>query len=394
MPEAPPPGHFHFASESVAEGCPDKLCDRVADAVLDACLAQDSEARVACQACTKSSMVMLLGEVTTKASLNYEQVIREAVKAVGYDSEDKGLDWRTMNVIVAIEEQSPDLAQASSGGASGGNNKASEDVITGEEGIVFGYATDETPELMPVSHVLATKLCSQLDKVRRAGTLPWAKLGGRAQVVIEYTEKPDGSLLPARVQAVALTVPRAADTKPEQVEKEVMEHVVRPILPESLCDSRTVYQITDPKQLSQSDVGMSGKKVASDTYGGWSLHSAASLSGKDGTKIGRSATYGARWAARSLVAANLCARASVQLSYAAGSAEPVAVSVNSFGTAQSRGKTDSELAGILLRSFDFRPSALQRELALKSPQFQKLSAYGHVGRTDLDLAWEKRRELR
>jgi len=372
----------------VAEGCPDKLCDRVADAVLDACLAQDSDARVSCEACTKSSMVMILGEVVTKASVNYEQVIREAVKAVGYDSEDKGLDWRTMNVIVAIEEQSPDLAQAVS------SNKPSEDAPTGEQGVVFGYATDETPELMPVSHVLATKLCSQLDKVRRDGTLPWARLGGRAQVVVEYSETPDGSLTPARVQAVALSVPRAADAKPEQVDKEVMDLVVKPILPESLCDSRTVYEISDPKQHGQSDVGMSGKKVASDTYGGWSLQSVGSMSGKDSTKISRSATYGARWAARSLVAANLCARASVQLSYIPGSAEPVSVSVNSYGSAKSRGKTDSELAEILIRSFDFRPASLQRELGLKSPQFQKVSAYGHLGRTDLDLAWEKRKELK
>eukprot|EP00446_Apocalathium_sp_SHHI-4_P012222 CAMPEP_0177211200 /NCGR_PEP_ID=MMETSP0367-20130122/31960_1 /TAXON_ID=447022 ORGANISM="Scrippsiella hangoei-like, Strain SHHI-4" /NCGR_SAMPLE_ID=MMETSP0367 /ASSEMBLY_ACC=CAM_ASM_000362 /LENGTH=390 /DNA_ID=CAMNT_0018660359 /DNA_START=61 /DNA_END=1233 /DNA_ORIENTATION=- len=387
--EALAPGNFLFASEAATEGCPDKLCDRIADAVLDACLEQDPDARVSCEACTKTSMVMILGEIVTKASVNYEQVIREAVKAVGFDSEEKGLDARTANVIVAVEETTPDLTQAVAGA------KALEEVGNGDMGVVSGYATDETPEMMPLSQLLASRLCARFDKVRKDGTLPWAKLGGRAQVVLEYTSKPDGGLAAVRVHTITITAPRSAEVKAEQVEKDITEHVVKPVLPPNLQGGNMVLRFPDPKQHPQSDVGMSGKQVASDTYGGWGGASCGALSGKDATKVGRSGAYGARLAARSLVSAGLCKRASVQLSYLPGSAAPASVSVNTFGSGMTvSGRSDADLAELVRRNFDFRPCCLQRELGLKSAQFQKVSAHGHFGRSDLELAWEKRKDLK
>jgi len=375
-----------FASEAAAEGCPDKLCDRVADAVLDACLVQDADAHVSCDACTKSSMVMILGEVITKASVNYEQVIREAVKCVGYDSGDKGLDWRTMNVIVAIEEQSTDVGQAI-----GGSRGLSE---VKDSGTVCGYATDESPEMVPVSHALATRLCARLDRVRKDGALPWARPGGTAQIVVEYSEKPDGSVAPVGVKSVSLSVPRAPGVPPDQAQKDLLEQVVKAVVPESLCGSSTQYLFPDPKDQVRSDVGMSGKRIAEDSYGGWGLQMSASLSGRGATRLSRSAAYGARWAAQSLVSAKLCKRATVQLSYAAGTPEPASICVNSHGTSRCCNRTDAELADMLRRNFDFRPSALSRDLGLKSPQFQKLSAYGHFGRSDLDVAWERPLDLK
>lgn len=389
--EALPAGRFLFASESVTEGNRDKLCDRISDAVVDACLAQDAEARVACETCTKTGMVMILGEVMTKASVNYEQVIREAVKSVGYDSDDKGLDWRTMNVIVAVEEQSPDLAAAITAG------KGAEDAITGDQGIVFGYATDETPEMMPISHVLASKLCAQLDKVRKDGTVAWLRPDGRAQVTVEYREEPDGSVVPARIHSVVISASHATDAKPDQVEKDLKEHVVQPILPEHLCDVNTVYNLTLAKQSigsAHSDTGLTGRNVVVDTYGGWGSHGGGSISGKDGSKVQRSAAYGARWAARSLVAAKHCKRCVVQINYSPSATQPVSVHVNSYGSSKACGKTDADLIAILMRSFDFRPGCLQRDLNLKVPQFQKLASYGHFGRSELESPWEKPKELK
>lgn len=372
------------------EGYSDKLCDRVADAVLDACLAQDPETRAECEACTKTGMVMILGELVTKASVCYEQVIREAVKSAGFDSDEKGLDWRTMNIITAVEEQSPDLVQAITAG------KGPEDVGTGEQGVASGYATDESPELMPLSQLLAARLCAQLDRARKEGSLAWARPDGRAQVTLEYAEQADGAVVPARVHGVALSAQAAADVKPEQAERELLERVVRPALPPELCDAGTRYrlQVRARGAAGHGDAGLSGRRAAAEAYGGWGAHAGGSPSGKDGARVGRGAAYGARWAARSLVAARLCKRCLVQLSYSPGEAQPSSVHVDSYGTAKACGKTDAELTAIVLQNFDLRLGCLQRDLGLKAPQFQQLAACGHVGRTDLDLAWEKSKELR
>jgi len=305
------------------------------------------------------------------------------VKAVGYDSDDKGLDWRTTHIIVAVEDQTVDIAQAVAGTAA-----EDSDVCVG-----CGYATDETPELMPLSHVLAVRLCRLMDKVRQEGSLPWAHPCGTAQVVLEYTVGQGGALTPTRVHSVALSVQHAADAKPDKMKQDLMEHVVKPSLPPELCNDSTEYHLDMAKQplSGHGNVGMTGRRIGDDTYGGWGFHSSASPSGKDSSKASRAATYGARWAACSLVASKLCSRAAVQLTYAHGSAEPVGISVESYGTSKS---SDSELADLLKRSFDFKPSSLQRDLDLKSVKFQRLSAYGHMGRTDLEMTWEKRKELK
>lgn len=329
-------------------------------------------------------MVMILGEVASKTSVNYEQVIRETVKAVGYDSDDKGLDWRTTHVIVAVEDQGTDLASQTVIGAPPAEGS--------ESSVVCGYATDETDELMPLSHSLANKLCQRLDSCRKDGTLAWAHPCGMAQVSVEYSEV-QRALVPARIHSVALTVQHSNDVKPEQIQKELMDHVVKPTLPAQYCDDATKYHLDQAKQpLSGSGhVGMTGRRIASDTYGGWGHHSSVSLSGKDASKGSRVATYGARWAAVSLVAGKHCKRAAVQLTYACGSAEPVAISVDAYGTSNI---SNGELVELLKRNFDFKPSSLQRDLDLKSVQFQKLSAYGHMGRIDMELTWEKHKELK
>lgn len=388
--ETLPNGHFLHASEAATEGCPDKLCDRVVDAVVDACIAQDAGAQVSCEACTKSSMVMILGEIVSKGEVNYEQVIREAAKAVGYDHEDKGLDWRTMNIIIAVEEGSINFSQAMVG------NQALQEHGGGDQGIVAGYATDETRELMPLSQLLASRLCCKLDSIRKDGTLPWVKLGGKAQVVVEYSEKADGSFTAVRVQSIHLTVPRDDNVKDEQAEKDLLEHVVRPSVPEELLDARFLFRVIDPRHHPSSDVGTTGKRVSSDCYGGWcSGVSSGSISGKDATKVNRVGTYAARWVARNLVSAGFCKRAHVQLSYVSGQAEPASINVDSFGTAlRCSGKSDADLVGIVRRNFDLRPACLQTEFGLKTWQFQHTSAYGHFGRNDLELPWETKKELK
>lgn len=374
---------FTFASDSVTEGHPDKLCDKVSDAILDACLAQDVDSHVSIDACTKASMVMILGDVITKATVNYEKVIRETVKSVGYDSDAKGMDWRTMNVIVALNEQSPDIAQAmlSSGSA---------EAESGEGGVVFGYATDESPEMMPMSHLLSTSLCAELDKARKDGKLPWAQPSARAQVVVEYRALAGGAVAPSRIHTVVIDSSRSADAQPDQIEKDLREHVLK-VLPSNLLDDKTIYQLQPTRSAQAADTGMAGRKLAVDTYGGWGSHGGGSASGKDAGKVNRSAAYGARWAAKSLVAAKLCKRCVVQLSYSPGSGRPVAVHVDSYGSAA--GKTDTQLRELLENNFDFNIGALRKALAMKELGFERLAAYGHFGRKDLELPWEQPKTL-
>jgi len=379
-----PDKHFFFASDAVTDGHPDKLCDQIADTILDACLAQDPEARVACEACTKTGMVMVLGDVTTKARVNYEQLIREVARSAGYDSDDKGLDWRTMNVIVAIEEKTPDVAQTLM--LAGPSDNA------GARGIVCGYATDETPEAMPLTQRLASCLCTQLDTARRNGDLGWAYPSGSVQVIVEHRETSEGAVVPVNVRSISVSVRHGSDVKADQLERDLMEYVVKPVRPMSLCTDKTSYYFGSLK-VANSDTGFSGRRLVSDTYGGWGSQCDGSLSGLDGAQLARCGSYGARWVAKSLVDMGLCKRCLVQLTYLPDSAVPAAVHVNSYGTARACARSDAELSDIVTRKFDLRCSSLHRDLSLKEPRFQKLSAYGHFGRRDLQLPWERSRSL-
>jgi len=383
---------FLFTSESVNEGHPDKICDQVSDAVLDACIKEDENARVACETCTKTGMVMIFGEITTSATINYEQVVKDAIKEIGYDDAQKGLDYNTMNVIVAIEQQSPDIAQSVD--SSTGNI---EDIGAGDQGIMFGYACDETDELMPLSHSLATQLGARLTKVRKENILDWVRPDGKTQVTVEYKVE-NGIPKPQRVHTVVISTQHNPDVTLEKIREDLMEKVVKDVIPAQYLDENTVYHLNPSGRFiiggPHGDAGLTGRKIIIDTYGGWGAHGGGAFSGKDTTKVDRSAAYAARWVAKSLVAAGLCNRVLVQLSYAIGVPHPLSVFVDTYGTGKSRsGKTDTEIAKIVEKNFDLRPGCLQRDLQLKRPVMSKTSAYGHFGREDPDFTWEKPKDL-
>eukprot|EP00529_Nitzschia_sp_RCC80_P021846 CAMPEP_0113501478 /NCGR_PEP_ID=MMETSP0014_2-20120614/32978_1 /TAXON_ID=2857 /ORGANISM="Nitzschia sp." /LENGTH=384 /DNA_ID=CAMNT_0000396073 /DNA_START=67 /DNA_END=1221 /DNA_ORIENTATION=- /assembly_acc=CAM_ASM_000159 len=379
---------FLFTSESVNEGHPDKLSDQVSDAVLDACLAGDEASRVACETCCKTGMVMIFGEITTSATVNYEQVIRDAVKDIGYDDPAKGFDYKTCNVIVAIEEQSPDIAQSV-------DAAKMEDLGAGDQGIMFGYATDETETMMPLTHMLATQLGSKITEVRKNGTCDWVRPDAKTQVTCEYKLE-DGVPVPVRVHTVVISCQHSEDVSTEQISSDLMEHVIKPVIPEKYLDDNTVYHLNPSGRFviggPHGDAGLTGRKIIVDTYGGWGAHGGGAFSGKDTTKVDRSAAYAARWVAKSLVSAGLCKRALVQLSYAIGVSHPLSVFVDTHGTVKD-GKTDADLTKIVEKNFDLRPGAIIKDLDLRRPIFRKTAAYGHFGRDDPDFTWEKPKKL-
>ena len=347
--------------------------------------------RPSLETCTKTGMVMIFGEITTAATVNYEQVIRDALKEIGYDDVNKGLDYRTCNVIVAIEEQSPDIAQSV-------DAAKIEDTGAGDQGIMFGYATDETESLMPLTHNLATSLGAKLTEVRKNGTCPWVRPDGKTQVTCEY-KMVDGRPVPFRVHTIVISTQHNEEITQEDIKKGLMEHVIKPVVPAEYLDEKTVYHLNPSGRFviggPHGDAGLTGRKIIIDTYGGWGAHGGGAFSGKDSTKVDRSAAYAARWAAKSIVSAGLAHRCLVQLSYAIGVSYPLSVFVDTYGTGMKRsGKTDAEITVIIQNNFDFRPGAIIRDLQLRRPVLKKTAAYGHFGRTDPDFTWEVPKTLK
>ena len=367
-----------FTSESVTEGHPDKICDQISDSILDAILAQDPDAHVACECATTTGMVLVMGEITTSAYVPISDIVRRKVVEIGYDRAKYGFDGHSCSVLVSLDEQSPDIAQ-------GVNREVDEDQGAGDQGMMFGYACDETAEYMPLAISLAHKLTRRLSEVRKDGTLPYLRPDGKAQVTIEYDDD-----RAERIEAVVVSTQHAPEVSQEQIYADLVEHVIRPVLPKGMLDDATKIYVNPTGRFvvggPQGDSGLTGRKIIVDTYGGYAHHGGGAFSGKDPSKVDRSAAYAMRHVAKNLVAAGLAKKCEVGVAYAIGVAKPVSVFVDSYGIGKY---SDDVLAELVNRVFDLRPAAIIRDLDLKRPIYAQTAAYGHFGRDDLDLPWEK-----
>lgn len=376
-----------FTSESVTEGHPDKICDQISDTILDALLEQDPKSRVACETAITTGLVLVMGEITTSAKVDFQNIVRDTIRQIGYDDSSKGFDCDTCGVMISIDKQSADIAL--------GVDKALEAKLTdseieaigaGDQGLMFGYATNETDEFMPYPIYLAHRLTRQLSKVRKDGTLPYLRPDGKSQVTVEYDN--DGN--PIRLDAVVVSSQHSADVSWDQIKQDIRKYVIDPILPAELLDDDTKIYINPTGRFviggPAGDSGLTGRKIIVDTYGGWARHGGGAFSGKDPTKVDRSASYAARYVAKNLVAAGLCDKAEIQLSYAIGVASPTSVRVDTFGTGKL---SEDKLTDIIMENFDLRPAGIIQMLNLQRPLYHDTAAYGHFGRSDLDLPWEK-----
>ncbi len=379
-----------FTSESVTEGHPDKICDQISDAVLDALLAQDPMSRVACETAVTTGLVLVMGEITTKAQIDIQTIVRETVREIGYDRAKYGFDCDTCGVIVALDKQSTDIAMGVDKALEAKENHMSDEEIeaigAGDQGMMFGYATNETPELMPYPISLAHKLARKLTEVRKNGTLPYLRPDGKTQVSVEYDE--NGK--PCRLEAVVLSTQHDENVSQEQIHADIKKYVFDQVLPQDMIDDETKFFINPTGRFviggPNGDSGVTGRKIIVDTYGGYARHGGGAFSGKDCTKVDRSAAYAARYVAKNIVAAGLAEKCEIQLSYAIGVARPTSIMVDTFGTGKL---SDDKLVEIVRENFDLRPAGIIKMLDLRRPIYKQTAAYGHFGRTDIDLPWEK-----
>ena len=380
---------YFFTSESVTEGHPDKICDQISDSILDACLSQDPNSKVACETVAKSNMILLAGEISTNAKLDFDKIVRDKIKEIGYDDDKKGLNYKTCDIIQKLTVQSKDISQAVH------ENKKDEDIGAGDQGLMFGYATNETKELFPFSHLMALRLSSKLTEVRKKGEIKYLRPDGKTQVTVEYKEE-NGKIIPQRIETILISAQHDPGISNEDIQKDIKKYVIEPVIPKEMLDENTNYYINPSGKFiiggPEADAGLTGRKIIVDTYGGWGAHGGGAFSGKDCSKVDRSGAYMARWIAKSLVAAGLCERVLVQVAYSIGIADPLSVLVNSYGTVKE-GFTDKKLVEIVLKNFCLKPGVIIKTLNLKNPIFVKTACGGHFSREDQGFPWEIPKKL-